>query len=65
MALTHDSDLTPAGYDVPVCRAFLATEPGQINLTQGCAVRRACPVSQSFARLPAQSAYHMAQFKGD
>jgi epoxyqueuosine reductase len=28
----------------------------------GCLVRRACPVSQSYARLPEQSAYHMRQF---
>lgn len=56
--------LTPAQYDVPVCRAHLATPEGQTNLENGCAVRRACPVSQRFGRLPAQSAYHMAQFAG-
>lgn len=59
------SALTPDGYDVPKCRAFLDTPEGAINLSSGCAVRRACPVSQNFGRVPAQSAYHMQQFKGD
>ena len=58
------SALTPAGYDVPKCQSFLGTPDGQINMTSGCAVRRACPVSQNYGRLPAQSAYHMTQFKG-
>ncbi len=57
--------LSPDGYDVPKCKAFLATDAGAENLTQGCNVRRACPVSQTYGRLPAQSAYHMRQFKGD
>lgn len=56
--------LTPAGYDVPQCRSFLGTPDGAINTATGCAVRRACPVSQRFGRLPEQSAYHMNQFKG-
>lgn len=56
--------LTPEGYDVPTCRSFLDTAEGAMNLTSGCAVRRSCPVSQDFGRLPAQSAYHMQQFKG-
>lgn len=50
------------GYDVPVCHAFLDTEAGQSHMDQGCAVRRACPVSQSYGRVDAQSAYHMSQF---
>lgn len=57
--------LTPAGYDVPHCKSFLDTPAGAPNMTRGCAVRRACPVSRGFGRLPAQSAYHMRQFKGD
>lgn len=57
--------LTPHGYDVAACKAYLATEAGQDCVTQGCAVRRICPVSQTFGRLPAQSAYHMRHFKGD
>ena len=50
------------GYDVPACHAFLDTEAGRNCLELGCAVRRACPLSQSYARLPATSAYHMGQF---
>lgn len=54
--------LTGAGYDVPACHAFLDGPEGAECLTGGCLVRRACPVSQSYARLPEQSAYHMGQF---
>jgi len=54
--------ITAAGYDVPVCHAFLDRPEGAECLTGGCLVRRACPVSQSYARLPEQSAYHMGQF---
>ena len=54
--------LTPEGYDVPKCKTFLNTAEGQQNMAQGCNVRRSCPVSQRFGRLPAQSAYHMQQF---
>lgn len=54
--------LTGAGYDVPACHAFLDTDAGQGCMTQGCAVRRACPVSRAYARMPEQSAYHMQQF---
>lgn len=54
--------LTAQGYDVPRCHAFLDTPAGAPCLTGGCLVRRACPVSQSYARLPEQSAYHMGQF---
>jgi epoxyqueuosine reductase len=54
--------LTLAGYEVPACHDYLDTGPGQDCMDRGCAVRRACPVSQSYARLPEQSAYHMRQF---
>ena len=54
--------LSDAGYDIPVCHAFLDTVEGSDCMTKGCAVRRACPLSQSYARLPEQSAYHMRQF---
>lgn len=50
------------GYDVPACHVFLDTPAGQPCLTSGCEVRRACPVSQGYARLPVQSAYHMGRF---
>jgi epoxyqueuosine reductase len=54
--------LTGAGYDVPVCHAYLDTPPGADCMNMGCAVRSTCPVSQSYARMPDQSAYHMRQF---
>lgn len=54
--------LTAEGYDVPACHAYLDTEAGQDCVTRGCAVRRACPVSQTYGRLEVQSAYHMSLF---
>jgi ferredoxin len=56
------SALTGAGYDVPACHAFLDLPEGANCMTGGCLVRRACPVSQTYARMPEQSAYHMGQF---
>jgi ferredoxin len=53
-----------AAYDVPACKGFLATDPGQDCMDLGCAARRACPLSQAFGRDPAQSAFHMTAFKG-
>jgi hypothetical protein len=52
--------LTPEGYAVPACHEYLDT--GADCLAQGCAVRRACPVSVAHGRDPAQSAYHMRRF---
>jgi hypothetical protein len=49
-------------YDVPRCHDHLATKSGAPCLGQGCAVRRACPVSRAFGRPEAQSAHHMASF---
>ncbi|MFN3209208.1 MAG: ferredoxin [Roseovarius sp.] len=49
-------------YDVPACKADL-DRPGNDCISRGCAVRRACPVSQSYARLETQSAFHMRAFK--
>jgi len=54
--------LTGSGYDVPACHRYLDTSDGQSNLRHGCGVRRACPVSQSYGRVEAQSAYHMSIF---
>lgn len=54
--------LTGPGYDLPACHAYLATPPGADCIGNGCAVRRACPVSRRYARLPEQSAYHMRLF---
>ncbi len=54
--------LTQDGYDLPACHAFLDRAEGRDCLEQGCGVRRACPVSQAYGRLPEQSAYHMRLF---
>lgn len=53
--------LTPEGYDIPRCRAYLDTPEGRDCLTRGCAARRACPVGAS-QRGPRQSEFHMAAF---
>ncbi|WP_299046628.1 ferredoxin [uncultured Tateyamaria sp.] len=53
-----------APYDVPACKAYLDTPAGQSCMTGGCLARRACPVSQAFARPAAQSAFHMKAFVG-
>lgn len=50
------------GYDVPACHSFLDTAAGADCMNCGCAVRRACPLSAAYARLPEHSAYHMGQF---
>ncbi|WP_420861377.1 ferredoxin [Algirhabdus cladophorae] len=50
-------------YDVPICKDYLR-QPDQTCITQGCAVRRICPVSQSYGRNPDQSGYHMKVFLG-
>lgn len=54
--------LTPQGYDVPGCKSHIAGTDSAGCMSQGCAARRACPVSQNFGRLPAQSAHHMESF---
>ncbi|MCX7566849.1 ferredoxin [Sulfitobacter sp. F26169L] len=51
-------------YDVPVCKSFLATTAGRDCMSNGCATRLACPVSQRFNRPNAQTAHHMRAFKG-
>ncbi|SHG77650.1 hypothetical protein [Cognatishimia maritima] len=56
--------LTPAGYDVAACKAYLRTEAGQPCLS-GCKVRLSCPASQKFGRLQAQSRFHMKAFLGE
>lgn len=57
------SALGADGYDVPACRAYIAGSSGRDCVESGCAVRRACPVSQHHGRLPAQSAFHMKAFQ--
>jgi len=54
--------LTDAVYDVPACHRFLDRVAGADCLSSGCALRRACPVSHAYGRLPEQSAYHMRLF---
>lgn len=54
--------LGPRPYDVPACHAHLDSPEGGDCLAGGCQVRRACPVSQRFARDPAQTAHHMRHF---
>ncbi|MFN7225286.1 MAG: ferredoxin [Paracoccaceae bacterium] len=56
------SALQSHGYDVAACHAFLDQPAGSGCLGSGCLVRRACPVSQGYARLAEQSAYHMGRF---
>jgi len=53
--------LGAAGYDVPACHAYLSAGDRDC-MKAGCLVRRACPVTQAYARMPEQSAYHMRQF---
>jgi epoxyqueuosine reductase len=54
--------LNGAEYDLPRCHRYLDTPQGRDCASQGCAVRRACPISQSHGRMAEQSAYHMSQF---
>lgn len=54
--------LGPHPYDVPACDAFLDSADGAACLTGGCRTRLACPVSQRFARDPAQNTHHMRYF---
>lgn len=56
--------LNGTAYDVPKCKSYLGTSEGRDCMAQGCAARRACPVSQHYPRLPPQSEYHMMTFKG-
>ncbi|MGJ8602796.1 MAG: ferredoxin [Marivita sp.] len=51
-------------YDVPACVAHMRSPEGAA-CRQGCLVRRSCPVSQTFGRLEAQSAFHMRAFLGE
>ncbi|MEO6301082.1 MAG: ferredoxin [Paracoccaceae bacterium] len=54
--------LTVAGYDLLRCHGFLDQPEGRDCMEGGCLVRRACPVSQGYARMAEQSAHHMRQF---
>ena len=54
--------LRPDHYDVSACKADL-DRAGNDCMARGCAVRRACPVSQRYDRAEAQSAFHMEAFR--
>ncbi len=49
-------------YALAACHAYLDTPAGADCMTRGCAVRRACPLSDGAARRPDQSALHMKAF---
>lgn len=54
--------LGPAGYDLTACHGWLNDPDGQDCMAQGCAARRACPLSRLYGRHPNQSAHHMKAF---
>jgi hypothetical protein len=54
--------LSPDNYDVERCKAHLNTEDRANCMDQGCAARRVCPISQTYGRQAAQSAFHMKAF---
>ncbi len=54
--------LDSAGYDLNACHGYLNDAAGHGCMSAGCAVRRACPQSQSYGRMAEQSAFHMAAF---
>lgn len=49
-------------YDLHACHGFLYTSAGAGCMAQGCAVRRACPLSKGAGRRAEQSALHMRSF---
>lgn len=49
-------------YDVAACHAYLDTAAGQDCMMNGCAARRACPISAGAGRRAKQSALHMKAF---
>lgn len=53
-----------SGYNVAACKTYLSSAAGSDCMQQGCAARRACPVSARYPRVQAQSAYHMTIFRG-
>ncbi|MEM6489915.1 MAG: ferredoxin [Pseudomonadota bacterium] len=53
---------TPDGYAVDRCRAWVASASGADCRNAGCRARRACPVSATYPRMAAQSAFHMRAF---
>jgi epoxyqueuosine reductase len=56
------SALGPEGYNVAACHDYLNAPEGNACLSAGCHARRACPFSETYGRLPEQSAWHMRHF---
>ena len=54
--------LTGDVYDVEGCKEDL-DRSGNDCMARGCAVRRACPISQRYARQEAQAAFHMRAYR--
>jgi len=54
--------ITANGYDLPTCHTFLDSEAGRACMSQGCAVRRSCPLAENYPRMDAHSAFHMKEF---
>lgn len=57
--------LRASSYAVDDCKTHIKKTDSRSCRTLGCAARRACPVSQRYARLPEQSAFHMRAFLGE
>lgn len=58
------SAFSDSGYDVPKCRSHLHSGAGGMCLEGSCLARRACPVGRDYIYEAAQSAFHMAAFRG-
>ncbi len=56
------SALSAGAYDLAACHGHLDTPAGRDCLDRGCAARRVCPVSRTYGRMEAQSAFHMRAF---
>ena len=54
--------LTPKDYDLAACHTYLDSSDGQTCMENGCSVRRSCPISVTYGRMEAQSAFHMERF---
>lgn len=52
------------GYDVPRCRAHLASGRGEACFDAGCLARAACPVGRAYAYPEAQARFHTRAFLG-
>lgn len=57
--------LSETSYDVEACKTHILGPDSKNCRTMGCAARRACPISQTYGRLPEQSAFHMRAFLGE